>query len=490
MPIINNGGVITETPSVQLAEFLRTGVHRTDQFALRHPNDLVRQFQFDLTNATAGATILLSAGAAGSVTLTLPTSSGTLALTGGGGGNSFTIMQPITGTSPTAGSTADTLTFASSDSNLSIAGNSGTKTLDFTLASTITGAKTFSSAITASLTGAASLNVLKAGDTMTGPLNMPAGSASTAEITGGTSNTGFFFPSSSTAAFTSAGTELWRTGSGGITIGNTTAQTARLYVTSGSGSDTGIVLESGTTAGRKMALDFSGANVFFIGKTGTNYFLSAAHTATGGTGANWFSMGAGGGANPPAWPQGFECISADGNVTSITATAFTPLAGASVNGSPSVVLRNRNSTANTLAVYGTTGSSGNMMVMFGSRHVVQTASSEDSEVFFANRKAGTLTESLTINKSGQVIVQQAGAGLSIKTGSNCKMGTSVLVAGTVTVSTTAVTASSIIFLTHGVAGGTLGTLSVGTITAGTSFVINSSNAADTSTVNWLIMEPS
>jgi hypothetical protein len=45
----------------------------------------------------------------------------------------------------------------------------------------------------------------------------------------------------------------------------------------------------------------------------------------------------------------------------------------------------------------------------------------------------------------------------------------------------------LIFLTNSTVGGTVGTLSVGTITAGVSFVINSSSATDTSQVNWLII---
>lgn len=72
---------------------------------------------------------------------------------------------------------------------------------------------------------------------------------------------------------------------------------------------------------------------------------------------------------------------------------------------------------------------------------------------------------------------------------NNPMGTAVLVAGTVTVTHTTVKADSRIFLTHLVAGGTLGILSVGTITAGTSFVINSTSATDTSTVCYLILDP-
>jgi hypothetical protein len=65
-------------------------------------------------------------------------------------------------------------------------------------------------------------------------------------------------------------------------------------------------------------------------------------------------------------------------------------------------------------------------------------------------------------------------------------GRATLVAGTVTVSTGEVVANDNIILSRVVAGGTLGQLSVGTIVAGTSFVINSDNATDTSTVYWLI----
>ncbi len=90
--------------------------------------------------------------------------------------------------------------------------------------------------------------------------------------------------------------------------------------------------------------------------------------------------------------------------------------------------------------------------------------------------------------NGNLVLGTAGNKLSIATGANASVGVSgALAAGTVTVNTTAVTASSRIFLTRAVAGGTLGNLSVGTITAGTSFTITSSDAGDTSTINWLII---
>lgn len=65
-------------------------------------------------------------------------------------------------------------------------------------------------------------------------------------------------------------------------------------------------------------------------------------------------------------------------------------------------------------------------------------------------------------------------------------GRATLVAGTVTVNTTEVQAGDNIVLSTVVKAGTQGILSVGTIVAGTSFVINSNNAADTSTVYWKI----
>ena len=63
-------------------------------------------------------------------------------------------------------------------------------------------------------------------------------------------------------------------------------------------------------------------------------------------------------------------------------------------------------------------------------------------------------------------------------------GSAVLVAGTVTVTNASVASGSKFFLTNTAVGGIQGTLSIGTITAATSFVINSSSAQDTSTVSW------
>jgi hypothetical protein len=83
----------------------------------------------------------------------------------------------------------------------------------------------------------------------------------------------------------------------------------------------------------------------------------------------------------------------------------------------------------------------------------------------------------------------AGGGLSVAEGANARLGVATLAGGTVTVANTSVTATSRVFLTRATAGGTLGQLSY-TLVAGTSLTINSSSGSETSTVNWMIVEPS
>lgn len=92
--------------------------------------------------------------------------------------------------------------------------------------------------------------------------------------------------------------------------------------------------------------------------------------------------------------------------------------------------------------------------------------------------------------TGDVALDTIGRGFMLKEGANAKMGRAVLVAGSVVVNNTKVTAASEIFLTTQIPGGTVGTPYISARTAGTSFTISSTNAADTSTVAWQIVEPS
>lgn len=123
-----------------------------------------------------------------------------------------------------------------------------------------------------------------------------------------------------------------------------------------------------------------------------------------------------------------------------------------------------------------------------------TATSAGSTVTYSLPNAvtapGSLTATTTLTATsgaitatnGNLVLGTAGNKLSIATGANASVGTATLAGGTATVNTTAVTANSIILLTRQSIGATgaaaLGHLTVGTVTAGTSFVINAVQAAD------------
>lgn len=78
----------------------------------------------------------------------------------------------------------------------------------------------------------------------------------------------------------------------------------------------------------------------------------------------------------------------------------------------------------------------------------------------------------------------------LSTGTAPRCGTATLAAGTVTVATTAVTATSLIFVNgHDDGAGTEGNIRVSARTPGTSFVITSSEATDVSKVAWMIVDP-
>lgn len=102
---------------------------------------------------------------------------------------------------------------------------------------------------------------------------------------------------------------------------------------------------------------------------------------------------------------------------------------------------------------------------------------------------GTATDNTVdaLQVTGNVILNTAGNKIKITTGTNSILGSTTLTAGTATVSNTSVTASSKIILWYSGALSNPGFLSVITITAGTSFVITSSNASDAGTVNYLII---
>ncbi len=335
-----------------------------------------------------------------------------------------------------------------------------------TTTQTIAGAKTFSSAV-----------------------SVIAGAVGAVSINSGTAGTGIWFPTAaSIMAYSSGGAEVWRTNANGITIGNTTAQTKSLYIKP-TASSIGIQLENSANT-RKFNIDTSTlAGQTLLGMDGTTGPIGISNVASGGTGVNWIGI-CPEGAGTTSYPKYFNTVSGSGNVTAIS--SIIPNNGASINDAPWVVNINANNTANTLCGWVTAGNSKNPMSFIGTQHKTQTTSSEVSDLWFATQKAGTLTLGLKLTDQGQLAVQQASAGISIKEGSNCKQGVATLVAGTVVVNNTSVTTSSRILLTAQSLGTILvpAALAVSARTASTSFTILSSDVTDTSVVAYEIFEPS
>lgn len=133
------------------------------------------------------------------------------------------------------------------------------------------------------------------------------------------------------------------------------------------------------------------------------------------------------------------------------------------------------------AIQGATvaGTTGSLNVVFSDSPTFSTATTFTGQT---NTFSGTATS--VLNLSG------AGGGITMnESGTKARLGNSTLTAGTVTVSNTTVSAKTRIFLQAAATGGVQGVLSY-TISAATSFTINSSNVADTSTVNWFMVEHS
>jgi hypothetical protein len=386
MPINNQGGVVVETPSADFDQFQRTGVHRADQFALCHRFDRLRQFQFDLTNATPGATITFAAGAAGSITLTLPTASGTLALTGGGGGNSFTTMQPDAGTSPVAASSSDTLTFTSTNSTITITGNSTTKALAFVINPNLT--------VTT--------------------LNTGAGAVGTPSLYFNTSTTGFWAPSSTTIAVTVGGAEIGRFSGSGLSLGIASNPTsAQLYIkNTGNNDQTTIVVENPNNATAKLAVtnEGTGGSLGYYFMDGTvPYFSYGYLNSFVGIGYNV----------PAAAALAYRLESVQGSAdTDPTLQA----AGGTSHLPPTFTLRNTSNTAGNFAGVQFTGNSKNLTSGVYGFTDTQTAASEVGSLRFYTAIAGAMGERFRISGAGNLRYSGSqyttGAG-SAALGANC-----------------------------------------------------------------------
>lgn len=359
----------------------------------------------------------------------------------------------------------------------------------------------------------------------------------TATVTGGTfqpttgviSGTGLFRPATDTWGLAAGGVEVLRGNASGVLIGtNTSSNNSRVgqklaVVSVGTtSSDIGglslTTYNSGVTSG--VTLDLQHAN---SAADGTLTAISAANFGLGavvfrGSSGSTFSDGAVISAvSSAAWSSSSSpaelrfSTTAPGSTGSVDrmrinstgvciggVSAVARLSVVSTDGGDGVNVVSWNtgysvfgpnsgsSTGAAIALgYDTTNDCANLLALAPSvawkpLHIFS------ADIFFKSNNGNTTAGIF----SGQLALQVVGKGISIKEGSNAKMGVTTLVAGTVAVSTTAVTANSRILLTPQNASGNAGAVSVSARTPGTSFTISSTSATDTRDIAWIIFEPS
>lgn len=127
---------------------------------------------------------------------------------------------------------------------------------------------------------------------------------------------------------------------------------------------------------------------------------------------------------------------------------------------------------------------------YASGHTIVFDPAGTAGVWVGDNDSGRLTAGGIISSNTGVGLAQGAKLVMVEGGTAARMGQATLVGGTVTVNTTGVKANSRIFLTSQQDGGTPGTVRISSRTAGTSFVIQSSSATDTSQIAWFIIDPS
>ena len=254
-----------------------------------------------------------------------------------------------------------------------------------------------------------------------------------------------------------------------ILLASGTTSTHRLTL-----QPTGNAMAAGSNAATFRILDFSGNQRFFVGRNiGPSALNHVVRIGFDASNYLQFSNGTAAGAD---------------HTISITASSGTPKLvlplTSCVDFTPTLLRSGLNVSP---AAAGTPGFD------------YDTGATRSTGVYFLNYKDfGASIFSVFKNAAGYLfrtdsdfMLGAAGNGFLLKEGTNATMGIATLVAGTVVVNTTKVTANSRIFLTRQTVGGTPGTsVDVTARTAGTSFTITAQGSIlDTSTVAWLIVEP-
>jgi len=250
------------------------------------------------------------------------------------------------------------------------------------------------------------------------------------------------------------------------------------WISLGSGTTGAIVTLTGDSGG---AIAPVGGNIDLLG-------TASQITTTGTAGTITFSL-----------PAAIIAPGSLATTTSLTVgNTFTVTAGTSSLKATTIVGTTSINASGAAVTTIATGGTGALNLGNATGNTAVTGSLTTTTTLTATLGAITATNgNLVLGTAGNKIISTSVA--STTTAGANSFGKVTLVGGTATVSTTAVTASSIIFLTRQGVGATgandLGILSVGTIVASTSFVINAwtvtdataLQADDVSSIGWMIV---
>lgn len=238
--------------------------------------------------------------------------------------------------------------------------------------------------------------------------------------------------------------------------------------------------------------DYIVARTHYLNTLTGQYFVLAGKAA-GGV-ATWaFLGGSTGDLNTLTGDTGGVINPSSGNIgTKGTANQVTVTgSGSTLTWSLPVAITTPGSLTTTTTLIGGTGitaTTGNITASAG--NIAATLGSVSAGTTVTAGTGVTATTGNLTATNGNLALSTAGNKISIATGANSSLGVSgAMTAGTITISTTAVTANSLIFVQPAV----LGTVTVpqalyvSAISAGTSFTVTSADATDTSTVQWWLI---
>lgn len=328
-----------------------------------------------------------------------------------------------------------------------------------------------------------------AGGTMSGNLVVNAQIANTATITSGTE----FSIAAASGMYAIAGNDMISVGTGygaaNLFLGSTSAVTSGTNNTA-AGSTAGNSITTGgnntlfgtnagttitTTSDNSVFGSLAGANISsgsqltLMGRqAGTNMTTTVRDVVIGYQAANAKN---GGDDNTFIGSQAASSISGSGSFRNVF---IGRQAGISVATSLDNILVGVSSATNSIA---------RNSIAIGTEAIVTASSS-------VQIGKGTNATANSLQYNGEITSNRAGSGFSVKEGSNARMGSGTLVAGAVSVPTTAVSVGDAVFYSVTTAGGTQGFLSLSGVTTGVGFGIQSTSGTDTSGIRWMIIKPS